>query len=196
MKRRTFKVLPVAGAIAALLAGGCQTAPQHAQLSSPYYEDDYLIGRTYSAADKLVELLREFNPADNVLVATFSDINDLNVSSPFGRQTSELFASRLSQHGIKVLNVKLRKKDIFIKPSELSDHPGEFMLSRNLAEGISAEHEISAVVVGTYSSTRFGSTTHVNASILKADDGTVLAAHNYSLDNREIQSLLEVAVRY
>ena len=191
MKTRAFNILPLASAAALLFGAGCQTAPQGgAYLSSPYYQDDYLIGKSYEAADKLVELLQEFNPTDNVLVATFSDLNDLDSSSPFGRQTAELFASRLSQHGIKILDVKLRKEDILIQPT------GEFMLSRNLTDGISAEHEISAVVVGTYSSSRFGSHTHVNARILKTDDGTILSAHNYSLENREIQSLLEVAVRY
>ena len=191
MKTRAFKILSLASAAGLLLSAGCQTSPQGgAFLSSPYYEDDYLIGRTYEAADKLVELLQEFNPTDNVLVATFSDLNELDASSPFGRQTAELFASRLSQHGIKILDVKLRKEDILIQPS------GEFMLSRNLTDGISAEHDISAVVVGTYSSPKFGSHTHVNARMLKVDDGTYLSAHNYSLDNRQIQSLLEVAVRY
>jgi len=195
MKRKS-KILLSAATLTALVYGGCQTAPQSNNRSPDRYEEeDYLIASTYMATDKLVEQLHQFNPTDNVLVATFSDINDLDASSPFGRLSSELVASRLSQHGMRVLDVKLRKEDIFIKPFEQTDHPGEYMLSRKLQEGISGQHEISAVVVGTYSSSRFGQTTHVNVRVLKADDGAFLAAHSYSLENKEILSLLRVASR-
>ena len=194
MKRTSKKLLSLI-ALGAVVLGGCQTAPQSRGPES-YVEGDYLIARSYDAADRLIEQLRKFNPDDNVLVATFTDINDLNASSPFGRMSAELIASRLSQHGMRILDVKLRKEDIFIQPSEATDHPGEFMLSRKLQEGISSQHDVSAVVVGTYSSSRFGQTTHVNVRVLKADDGAFLAAHNYSLENSEILSLLQVANRF
>ena len=194
MKRKSKNLLSSLPLLAVIL-GGCQTAPQ-TRGPERYIEGDYLIANSYEAADRLVEQLRKFNPDDNVLVATFTDINDLGVSSPFGRMSAELIASRLSQHGLRILDVKLRKEDIFIQPSESTDHPGEFMLSRKLQEGISTQHDVSAVVVGTYSSSRFGKTTHVNVRVLKADDGAFLAAHNYSLDNNEILSLLQVANRF
>ena len=195
MKRTSS--LSLLAAAAALLLASCQTAPEPRTAKLIDVEDnDYLISKTYGAADKLVEQLEKLDENDGFVVASFVDINSLDQSSSFGRISAEQVASRLAQHGFKILDVKLRKEDILIQSAEDSaGNPGEFLLSRDLKEGIGPQHDISAVVVGMYTTTRYGRNTHVSVRALKVEDGTILAAHDFSLDNREIQALLRVASR-
>ena len=195
MKRTSS--LSLLAAAAALLLASCQTAPEPRTAKLIDVEDnDYLISKTYGAADKLVEQLEKLDENDGFVVASFVDINSLDQSSSFGRISAEQVASRLAQHGFKILDVKLRKEDILIQSAEDSaGNPGEFLLSRDLKEGIGPQHDISAVVVGMYTTSRYGRNTHVSVRALKVEDGTILAAHDFSLDNREIQALLRVASR-
>ena len=194
MKRTSSLSLAAA---AALLLAACQTAPEPRTAKLVDIDDsDYLITKTYGAADKLVEQLDKLDQNDGFVVASFVDINSLDQSSSFGRISAEQVASRLAQHGFKILDVKLRKEDILIQSAQDSpDNPGEFLLSRDLKEGIGPQHDVSAVVVGMYTTSRYGRNTHVSVRALKVEDGSILAAHDFSLENREIQALLRVASR-
>ena len=196
MKKTTFRnVLPAVFLV--VLATGCQSIVDRTVNPADYDRGDYLISNTYAAADKLIDQLKKkFDPKDSFVVATFVNIESLEQSSPFGRISSEQVASRLAQHGLKILDVKLRKDDIFVKSSTTDGDPGEFLLSRNLREGIGLQHDISGVVVGMYTTTRYGKFTHVSIRVLQVEDGSILASHDYSLENREIQGLLRVASRY
>ena len=195
MKRTSSLCLLIIAVILNLTA--CQTAPEPRTAKLIDVEDgDYLITKTYSAADKLVEQLDKLGAEDGFIVSSFVDINSLNQSSSFGRISAEQVASRLAQHGFKILDVKLRKEDILIQSAEGSNgNPGEFLLSRDLKEGIGPQHDVSAVVVGMYTTSRYGRNTHVSVRAIKVEDGSILAAHDFSLDNREIQALLRFASR-
>ena len=190
--KRTFRFL-LGYAILVFLFAGCQTPTRTAKLAD-VDGSDYLISKTYGAADTLVKQLEKLHANDGFVVASFVDINSLGQTSSFGLISAEQFASRLAQHGLKILDIKLRKEDILIKSSETSGgNPGEFLLSRNLKEGIGPQHDVSAVVVGMYTTTRYGRNTHVSVRVLRVEDGSILAAHDFSLENREIQGLLRDA---
>ena len=67
----------------------------------------------------------------------------------------------------------LLRNNIYIAEGE-----GEFMLSRAL-KNISAEHDVQAVIVGTYAIA--SNNANVVAKIVKVADSIVLSSHDYTL---------------
>jgi hypothetical protein len=195
MKKRISKFPLLLACIAGAFTA-CQTPTQRVATPVNYDESDYLISKNYEAADKLIDQLKNLQVSDGFIVASFTNINDLEESSSFGRISAEQVASRLAQHGLKILDIKLRKDEIYVQSALSSGgNAGEFLLSRNLKDQIGPQHDISAAVVGTYTTTRYGKYTHVNVRVLQVEDGSILAAHDFSLENREIQGLLRFASR-
>jgi TolB-like protein len=94
-------------------------------------------------------------------------------SSTFGRVIAEQMASRLSQKGYKVIEIKMRSDSIFIK-----EQTGELMLSRELQK-ISNKHNAYAVIVGTYGLGRYS--VYVTAKLIRTKDNVILNAYDYSL---------------
>lgn len=135
---------------------------------------------SYLAADRLAHALlkRQFTPDTPIMAASFVNIDNLTTSSTFGRIVSEQMASRLAQHGLRMIEIKLRQESVFIKEGQ-----GEFILSRELKD-LSSSREIRAALVGTYAvSTHF---VFVSARIVRTDDNSVLAGCDYELPNDEI----------
>lgn len=133
-----------------------------------------LIKSSYQIADALIEQLdpQDFGDDSPVVVASFVSIDNLEKSSTFGRVLAEYIGSRFVQNGFKVVELKLRDT-VYIKQDG-----GEFLLSREV-KNLSAEHEVNALVVGTYS---IGSdTVYVAARVVDPADATILATYDYSL---------------
>jgi TolB-like protein len=162
----------------------------HTVRSNGLSDTDQLIATTYQAADALyanwtkkeidfdesrpIEITannysRESNGP--IIVATLVDIKNLEQTSNFGRFTSELLASRLSQLGAEVLEIKLRNT-VFIRQNE-----GEFMLTREVQE-LAATHKVAAVLVGTY--TENGQSVFASLKLVRPEDGKILAAYDYA----------------
>lgn len=135
--------------------------------------DANIIKENYIAADSLIEQSGHNLAKDEpVLVASFVNIDDLDSSSTFGRITAEQIASRLSQHSIKVIDMKLRN-NVFIK-----QRSGEFILSREL-KNISKEYEAQAVLCGTYAIGK--NDVYISAKLIRAVDGVILSSYDYTL---------------
>ena len=102
-----------------------------------------LLESSYAAADSLGRGLRFRGvPLDEpILAASFVNIDDLTKSATLGRTVSEQIASRLAQHGFKILEVKLRRDSVYIKEGE-----GEFLLSREILN-LGATRGVYAVLV-------------------------------------------------
>jgi len=133
-----------------------------------------MVEATRGAARLLVNSMRRALPADEpILVSSFVNIDDVTQSSTFGRIVAEQIASNVAQQGFKVVEMKLRQEGVFIKERE-----GEFLLSREL-QAISAAHEASAVLVGTYAVAE--DTVYVTARLVLVEDSSVIAAHDFSL---------------
>ncbi len=139
-----------------------------------YYDmDTNLIESSYKAADHLVSCLPPLSYQNHTIVAaSFVNINNLEESSSFGRTVSEYITSRLSQHGFKVTEIKLRKS-LFIQKKE-----GEFMLSREIKE-INSEYHAEMVLSGTYSIA--DDVVYISARMLNPHDAAILATYEYKL---------------
>lgn len=135
--------------------------------------DADLIDYSYKAADVLIaRAMPPVGPEQTILIASFVDINDLEVSSGFGRTISEQIASRLTQKFYKVIQMKLRKS-VYMKKKE-----GELMLSREVY-AISEEHNAQYAVVGTYSVANY--LAYVHSSIVRLSDNRVISSYDYEV---------------
>lgn len=137
-------------------------------------EQSDLIKSSYEVADALGRQIEPPGPKADfpVIVASFVNIDNLEQSSTLGRSIAEYVGSRFSQNGFKVIELKLRDT-VYIKESG-----GEFLLSREV-KNLSTEHEVKALVVGTYSLA--GDTVYVASKVINPADATILATHDYSL---------------
>ncbi len=134
-----------------------------------------ILETSYVAADSLGKGLRfrGITPDMPILAASFVDIDDLTQSSTLGRIVSEQIASRLAQHGFKVIETKLRQGSIFIKKGK-----GEFLLSRELLD-LSANQGAQAVLVGTYAVSEYF--IFISARVVRTENSAVITGYDYEL---------------
>ncbi len=138
----------------------------------------------YDAADLLEEnLILRLNKTKPILFSSLVNLDDLESVSPFGRLFAEQAASRLSQYGYKIIEMKLRKDTIHMKKKV-----GEMALSRNTGK-ISLGYEAQAVLTGTYSESE--SALHVILKLVSTKDHGVLSSCAFSLRmDEKVQDLL------
>lgn len=134
----------------------------------------YFMNANYEAADKLLESM----PLDNtlgrsqpIIVASIVGIDGLK-SSRLGKTISEQIATRLTNKGYKVIELKLRN-NVYIQQRE-----GEYMLSRELKD-VMKSHNAQAALVGTYSESM--GYVFVTAKIVGLNDGIAVASTDYHL---------------
>ena len=133
---RIFAVSAMVLVLSACSSGGARVTKKAA------IRDADLIDSSHRAASALVQQAR-LDPGYPLIAASFADINHLDGSSSFGRIVSQQFASAFSKSGYKVIEMLLRN-NVYIRRGE-----GEFLLSREI-RNLSSEHNVQAVVVGTY----------------------------------------------
>ena len=135
-----------------------------------------LIAANFDAADKLLEMIQA--PLDNqslLIVTTLANLDDLGQTSGLGRLISEHIATRFTQRGLNVAELRLASK-----VSVRQEPASEMMLSRDVRE-IAASHEAQAVMVGTFSIGH--GFVYVNIKLIEAGKNRVIAAHSYMLPN-------------
>ena len=177
IKTMNWNVIGLRGVVALLIAFnlsilGCASSADDAPIR-PIIRDVNLVDASYAAADALLTRapwLKERR--EPLLVATFVDINNLEISSGLGRVIGEQIGSRFAQQGFTVIEIKMRN-NIFVREGS-----GEFALSRSVKE-ISQSHNAAAVIAGTYAIGR--QSVFVNARLIRATDNLVLAAYDYVL---------------
>lgn len=138
---------------------------------------------TYTAADGMVAQMKEDNRARQVILpASFVEDKNLDRSSPMGRLLAQQMASRLSQSGYSVLEIKLRTN------VRLNRAEGQFVLSREV-EKVAEIQRATAVLVGSYVESR--SHLFVNSQLILLDDGVVLASQDFKVPlTFELRALL------
>lgn len=166
------------------IAGCANTANPLANLRSNLFIED-----NYAAADRLVANIKKpLSKELPIVAATFVNLDALTESSTLGRLLSEQIASRLTQQGYSLVELKLRGS-VFVKANQ-----GELLLSREVKD-LSASYSAQAVVVGTYA--RSGEYLYLNIKIVRPTDNLVLAASDYALPmDWNIRSLLESDKRF
>lgn len=174
-------------AVVALLAG-CSTAieKRRDEIALNYLAESNLIATNYSAADKLIAQAQNRLVADRpILVATLVKIDALDTSSTLGRVTSENIASRFTNAGYKVIEMKFGNS-VYMKQNE-----GELVLTREITN-IAKTHNVQGVVVGSYG---VGTdSVFMNIKIVRpGEDKAVISSHDYSISrNREVDEMLKV----
>jgi len=177
MKR--IMTMLIASWITSILITGCAVSNGKIDVPAPASSPDYmltggLVKWGYDIADSLLSNSKvRIGDNDAVIVASFVNINNLQESSTFGRMIAEHIASRLSQKGCKVIDMRLRTESVFMQEGK-----GEFLLSRDLRK-VSKNHNASAVVVGTYGDALYG--IYISARIINPADSTIISSCDYGV---------------
>lgn len=190
--RSLIRLLPLVAL--GVLAACDTTMPRPVAPIEPTYEEARnlpLRTANYAAADELMKSLALPASTSNrgsggdapLIVATLANIDALEQSSTLGRFISEQVASRLTQSGRSVVELKVRN-GIYMKRNE-----GEFLLTREIRE-VAAAHKAQGVIVGTYAES--SSFVHVTLKLVDPSNSLVLAAYDYSLPlDRQVKSMLK-----
>ena len=155
---------------------GCGVNSSYITPSNVNVLTDNLVSSGYIIADSLVSQLKLNIDKNNsrMLVTSFVNINNLTESSTVGRMLAEHVASRLSQRGYNIIELRLRTTSVFMEEGK-----GEFLLSRDLRE-VSKNQNATAVVVGTYGEAADGKI-YVSARIVSPTDSTIIASCDYGI---------------
>ncbi|GAB6060301.1 FlgO family outer membrane protein [Desulfonatronum parangueonense] len=142
-----------------------------------------LITVNYTVADTLIEALCKPETCEMpLLMSSFVMLDNLDRTSPLGRIIPQQIGSRFAQHGLHMVDVRLRTQSLLIRKGQ-----GEFALSREL-DKINRDVNAFAVLTGTYSVV-YGRV-YVTAMILRSTDGALLASLDYYLpvDRRSLRT--------
>lgn len=167
------KYLRIAGLAAVVLLfgiAGCAT-DQSARKAKKSIEDADIIASSHTAVVALVKQA-EKELDGPLIVASLANIDNLDGSSSFGRIVAQQFASGFSKAGYNVIELLLRN-NVYIKQGN-----GEFLLSRKI-KNLSAQHNVQAVVVGTYAVG--AERVYVTAKLVGAADSVVMASYDFAL---------------
>lgn len=126
----------------------------------------------YAAADNLeYNITSDIDRTLPLVTSCFVQEDDFTTTSALGRQLGELIGSRLSQHGYKVTDLRLRKDTLAIRPGI-----GELALSRNM-QHLKNSTEVQAVIAGSYNCLEDRAI--VSSKIINTKDNSLLAAHDF-----------------
>ena len=182
-------------AAASLLLTACETTPKVSTLSEPTYEQAQNNAFSVANYNAVGELMKRYpaapamatNAADGgtgapFIIATLVNIDQLEQSSTLGRLISEQVASRMSQLGYGVLELKVRN-GVYMKRNE-----GELLLTREIKE-VASTHNAQAVIVGTYAES--STMVYVNLKVVNPASNIILAAYDYALPlDKQVHSLI------
>jgi len=150
---------------------------------------DALTQVNHRAVDQLLAGIpsgHALNRQQPIVVASLVNIDDLS-SSRLGRMLSEQLATRLTQSGYSVVELKLRDS-IFVKQMQ-----GELLLSREIKD-ITLTHKAQAVLVGTYAES--SGQIYLTIKLVGVGDNLVISAQDYLLPlNSNVRSLLWSSAR-
>lgn len=135
------------------------------------------------AAKRLLSVEPELTQYSPMIAATFVDINNLRASSTFGRISSELFASALSQAGVQMREVKMRDS-LFVE-----EKLGELILSREIKR-LNKAYSANSILMGTYA---VGSNrVYISVRVVNTKNSLVLATADLSLPlDNNLRDMLE-----
>jgi TolB-like protein len=157
------------------LSSGClprASAPYTTYTLSHEEQPPNLSVEISAAARRLLSANPSLPQYGPMIATTFVDINDLRASSTFGRISSELFASALSQAGIRMREVKMRES-LFIE-----EQLGELILSRDIRR-LKDTYSANSILLGTYA--RGDNRVYVSARVVRTQDASVLATADFDL---------------
>lgn len=132
-------------------------------------------------AIELRQRVEEFNPEEKTIaVTTFVDLNNLDVSSSFGRFVAERLSMEMHKLDFNVRELRQRKSIEFKKAK------GEFGLTRKSTD-LMRRFQVDAVLVGTY--LVVGDEVVVNARLIDVDSSRVISVGHVIADLRSLTQL-------
>lgn len=156
-----------------LLLAACSSTPPKEEPNYATVASNQFVAANYKAADTLLTQLSGRLLAEKPLImATVVNIDALDQTSTLGRLVSEQISTRLSQGGLKMVEMKLRN-NVYLKRNQ-----GELMLTREIGE-VAQNHNAQAVVVGSYAET--SDMVFINIKVVQPQNNFVLAGHDYVL---------------
>lgn len=137
---------------------------------------------TYRAVDLMLAEAASVPTGTPMVVATISNVEDLNKASPLGNMVSDLVRSRLVQGGANVSDMRLRSSVNFDRRN------GEIMLSRQPGRLIRPP-QTAVVVTGTYAAGY--NRVYVSLKMVAAADGRIIAGADFSVPRGgEVEGML------
>ncbi len=157
------------------------TACQGGMYQKPKEKSD-LLASNHQAGKYLLNIASKELDERLILVASFVSVNNLDMSSSFGRITSQQVATQFSNSGFKIEEMLLRKN------VRIEQKSGEFLLSRDLKK-IDSVHNAQAVIVGTYAVAI--DYAYITAKVINTVDSKVIASYDYKIPlDKDIKYLL------
>lgn len=183
MLRRCFASLALMVMITAAQNGWAGEPPASVALPAPVRGFSEL---AYALADGLEHNLVQFvDRSRPILFTSFVDLDDLNTTSSFGRLLGEQVASRMSQLGYRIVELKMRQGSMIF-----NHEAGEMALSRDLRD-VRTHRDAQAVLVGTY--VLIEEAVIVSARLLSTSDGALLASWDATV--RKTRDISELAAK-
>ena len=156
------------GACSNLYAGSSPASRGDVQI-----RDVDIVQASYQATERLVGSARQVLDKDKpILVASLVNTANLQQSSDLGRIVSEQVSSRLTQLGYDTREMRLRGAFL------IREGTGELVLSRTVKD-ISQKQNAQAVIAGVYAVAK--TNVYLTLRLVRADDGMILAAYDYTL---------------
>ncbi len=108
-----------------------------------------------------------------ILSTSFVNLDDLKETSALGRLMGVRVASRFSQHGYRVVELRLGKGSVVIQEKN-----GEFVLSRETAR-LEGSHDAQAIIVGTYTLDK--DRAYVSVRLVGIHDNSIISSYDFSV---------------
>ena len=129
---------------------------------------------SYTAGDMLERnLLYYLDRTLPILSTSFVNLDNLKETSAFGRLVGVQVASRFSQHGYKMIDLRLSNGKVVVQ-----ERNGELVLSRDMKR-INNSQDAQAILVGTY--TIAGNRAFLSTRLVSTRDNTILSSYNFSI---------------
>ena len=129
---------------------------------------------SYAAGDMLERnLLYYLDRTLPILSTSFVNLDNLQETSAFGRLVGVQIASRFSQHGYRVIDIRLSNGKVLVQ-----ERNGELVLSRDMKR-INNSQDAQAILVGTY--TIAGNQAFLSTRLVSTLDNTILSSYNFSI---------------
>jgi hypothetical protein len=169
-----------------LAAGACMNDPNGLAPSSNTAASSTYIGGdlgtlTYRAVDLVLASAPQVRADTPLLVASVSNVENVESSSAFGNIVSDLIRTRLVQDGHPNSEVRLRRSLSFDKGE------GEFMLSRD-SHVLMGAPTAAAIVTGTYAAGY--EKVYVSIKVVSVTDAHIIAGADFVVPFQEVAGLL------
>ncbi|OGQ99826.1 MAG: hypothetical protein A2505_07205 [Deltaproteobacteria bacterium RIFOXYD12_FULL_55_16] len=164
----------------ALLLPGCVPSVNTGGTASVVTPDFFGVGE--ELALQLTSGMRGAGGGQRLILTTVVDLDDLHVTTRFGRTLTEALSTSLFRHGFGVVEIR-KSAELLIR-----DNRGELMLTRDV-KLLARQQQAAAILTGTYSLTP--TTVVLNLKLLDAGSQQVLSVAGLELQrSRSINHLL------